>query len=153
MSDPRRRMAIRNRMNQYQGMRFQAYIRTKLRRRGFEVASVNEYDGYSHGVDFVLKGTPWGLVPIQCKRSKHHGAGFRGLREVRRNSPVDKYPLVACFHRYYREGDQGYLHILVHRVPTPFNGFELLTLTEFVALVKDQARALTARMGTNTLSP
>lgn len=151
MSDPAN--VQRGRLNRMRGLQFERAVIRRLRREGFTVSRVLEHDGFTHGVDILVHNTPWGLVPIQCKRSNNGRAGFVGLQEVRLNSPVARYPLVACFFNYHAgSATQGKWQILVNRVPSPLNGFELLSLGDFLVLLRDTARALSAGAKVPTLS-
>lgn len=143
----------RGRLNRMRGLQFERSVIRQLRKQGFTVARVMEHDGFTHGVDILIYDTPWGLVPVQCKCSNDARAGFRGLREARENSPLGRYPLVVCFFRFRpATGMKGSQQILVNRVPSPPNGFELLTLSDLTTMLNDRSRALTAGAKVNTLS-
>lgn len=49
------RRAIRARINRYRGRQFEYFVKAKLQKAGFTVSRVNEADGFTHGVDLLVR--------------------------------------------------------------------------------------------------
>lgn len=140
------------RLNQYHGLAFERYCCRKLNLDGFKTTKVREYDGFTHGVDLVIRETAWGLVPVQCKRTTDIWYGLTGLKELRENCSFEKYPLGACFISLYRPpATTAVVKVFVTRVPNIANGWEVFSYSEFISLLADRARALTAGVKTGTI--
>jgi hypothetical protein len=133
---------FQNSLNVRRGRNFELTIMRTLRRYGYGVNRVNEVDGFSHGSDLSLYGSPWRTVPIQCKIGAEPKLGFRGLREARRANP--KAPMVVCFFKHVPSIFETRIHykIYIHRLPAVANSYEYMELPEFLETLSSTGLAL-----------
>lgn len=139
-SSTRLASTIRARINRYRGHAFELFIRRKLTASGFSVSRVNEADGYTHGVDLLLRGLGTAFIPIQCKRTEEWTDLFVALREVRLACPAD--PLCIAIHGWAPRGHRiPRITCAVSRLPCLPLTMQIMKLPDLIALLKSHLSA------------